>query len=198
MRALQAVRSHLMPGQVYRRGDLTRWSNAVDRHLVQLQKDRTLLKIAPGLYFCPKETAFGEAPPSDYDLVEAFLKDSRFLLTTPNAYNTLGVGTTQLYNKAVVYNHKRHGQVKLGNRIFHFVIKHHFPRELTHDFLLVDLVDNLERLPEDRERVIMLVKEKSQSMDRMRLLTAVKHYGGVKSKKFFSAVLMDDSVRHGD
>lgn len=198
MRALQAVRSHLRPGHVYRRGDLTRWSNAVDRHLGQLQKDSTLLKIAPGLYFCPKETSFGKAPPSDYAIVEAFLKDSRFLLTTLNAYNTLGVGTTQLYNKTLVYNHKRHGQFKLGNRYFHFVMKHHFPAEATNEFLLVDLVDNLDRLAEDRERVLKLVKEKAQSMDRKRLLTAVKHYGGTKSRRVFAAVLMDESVNHGD
>lgn len=37
------------------------------------------------------------------------LKDARFLLTSPNAYNGLGVGTTQLYARAVVYNHKGHG-----------------------------------------------------------------------------------------
>jgi hypothetical protein len=38
----------------------------------------------------------------------------RFLLTSPNAYNTLGVGTTQLYDKTVVYNHKRHGHFMLA------------------------------------------------------------------------------------
>ncbi|RYG31935.1 hypothetical protein EON81_21775, partial [bacterium] len=41
-------------------------------------------------------------------------QDNRFLVTSPNAYNTLGVGTTQLYNKKTVYNHKRHGNFTLG------------------------------------------------------------------------------------
>ena len=36
MTKLQALKEHLRPGQVYRREDLARWSNAVDRHLKQL------------------------------------------------------------------------------------------------------------------------------------------------------------------
>jgi hypothetical protein len=95
--------------------------------LRQLQKDGTLTKLSGGLYYCPKKTTFGEAPAEDEKLVEAFLKDRRFLLTSPNAYNALGVGTTQLYNQTVVYNHKRHGSFKLGGRMFEFRMKPYFP-----------------------------------------------------------------------
>src|SRR6266567_8389334 len=49
----------------------------------------------------------------------------------PNAYNSLGVGTTQLYDKTVVYNHKRHGPVSLGGRVFDFRVKPSFPRRLS-------------------------------------------------------------------
>ena len=58
-------------------------------------------KLRGGLYYYPKQSAFGEVPADDYNLVRAFLKDDRFLLTSPNAYNTLGLGTTQLYNKRI-------------------------------------------------------------------------------------------------
>jgi hypothetical protein len=60
--------------------------------------------------------AAGEFPA----LVKAFLKTDRFVLTSPNAYNQLGLGTTQLYNKRVVYNQKRHGTFPLGNRLVTF------------------------------------------------------------------------------
>jgi hypothetical protein len=33
------------------------------------------------------------------------------------------VGTTQLYDKTVVYNHKRHGNFSLGGRKFDFRVK---------------------------------------------------------------------------
>lgn len=196
MNALQSVKSHLRPGKVYRRGDLAKWSNAVDRHLNQLQKDEVLLKVASGMYLCPKKTVFGKAPASDHVLIERFLKDSRFLLATPNAYNALGVGTTQLYNETVVYNHKRHGRFKLGNRYFQFVMKPYFPNKLSKEFLLVDLVNNLPHLMEDRENVLRLVAKKARSMDPKTLLRAVKNYGGVKAKKFFAGVFNNKKVTH--
>ena len=194
MNALQAVKSHLRPGRVYRRSDLEKWSNAVDRHLGQLQKEKVLLKVASGMYFYPKESTFGTVPPSDHELIERFLKDSRFLLTTLNAYNALGVGTTQLYNETVVYNHKRHGRFKLGNRHFRFVMKHHFPTELSTEFLLVVLVDNLQRLMENREKVLSLVAKRAQTINPKSLCKAVEKYGGVKARKFFTDVLKHKEV----
>jgi hypothetical protein len=137
MTRLQALKKHLRPGRVYRREDLARWSNAVDRHLKQLQDDGTLTKLAGGLYAYPKDTVFGKAPAEDDKLVGTFLKDHRFLLASPNAYNSLGVGTTQLYDKTVVYNHKRHGLYSLGGRAFDFRVKPAFPRTLSREFLLV-------------------------------------------------------------
>lgn len=50
-----------------------------------------------------------------------------FLSFNPSVYNSPRLGTTQLYNKTVVYNHKRHGQFKLGNRTYDFRVKHRFP-----------------------------------------------------------------------
>ena len=43
----------------------------------------------------------GASPAEDDKLVGAFLKDDRFLLASPNAYNSIGGGTTQLYDKRV-------------------------------------------------------------------------------------------------
>jgi len=122
------------------------WSNAVDRHLKQLVSQGTLTKLAGGLYAYPKKTAFGNAPAEDDKLIEAFLKDRRFLLVSPNPYNNLGVGTTQLYDKTIVYNRRRHGDFQLGGRKFAFRVKADFPRTLTKEFLLVDLVNNLDQL----------------------------------------------------
>lgn len=185
MRQLDHVKKHLKRGKVYRRNDLTKWSKAVDRHLGQMVDDGTLQKLSPGLYYFPKESAFGKTPPSEEELVKGFLKDDRFLLTSPNDYNALGVGTTQLYNKRVVYNHKRHGAFKLGNRTFEFHVKHHFPNKLTREFLLVDLANNVNQLAEDRERVLEKVLAKAATMNSTKLKSYVKNYGSAKTKKLF-------------
>lgn len=196
MSALDRVKNHLQEGKVYRRADLERWSNAVDRHLSQLQQAGMLVKLSGGLYYRPKMTVFGVAPADDETLVEAFLKDRRFLLTSPNLYNALGLGMTQLYNETVVYNHKRHGLFRLGGRTFRFVMKPHFPVKPTPEFLLVDVVNNLDQLAEDREHVLRQVQNKARAMDKQALVGAVQEYGGVRAKKFFSKALADDTLQY--
>ena len=197
MTKLQELKKHLRPGLVYRRENLARWSNAVDRHLKQLVTDGTLTKLAGGLYLYPKETIFGKAPPEDNKLVGTFLKDDRFLLASPNAYNSLGVGTTQLYDKTVVYNHKRHGNFALGGRKFDFRVKPSFPRTLSREFLLVDLVNNLDRLAESKKEVLARVKERVASYDVPRLQRAAREYGNVRTRKFFAQALSSDAAPHG-
>lgn len=196
MSALGQVKKHLREGRVYRRADLEEWSNAVDRHLHQLQEDGVLVKLSGGLYYCPKMTVFGAAPADDEMLVGAFLKDHRFLLTSPNLYNALGLGTTQLYNETVVYNHKRHGVFKLGGRTFRFAMKPHFPSKPTPEFLLVDVVNNLGQLAEDREQVLKQVQKKAQELERRSLAKAVRDYGGARAKKFFAKLLSADTLQY--
>ncbi len=196
MSALSKLKKHLRPGQVYRRADLLPWSNAVDRHLKQLVEEGTLTKLSGGLYAYPKQTSFGAAPADDEKLVEAFLKDHRFLLTSPNAYNALGVGSTQLYNKTVVYNHKRHGHFRLGKREYDFRVKPHFPKTHSEEFLLVDLVDNLDRLAETKPYLLEGVKRRASHVDAKALARAVREYGGVKARKFFQPLLADGTLAY--
>lgn len=96
---VEELKKRLRRGVVYRRGDLVKWSKSVDRHLEQLVREGTLDNLAHGLYYYPKHSAFGKVPPEDAVLVRSFLKDDRFLLTSPNLYNSLGVGTTQFLTK---------------------------------------------------------------------------------------------------
>ena len=91
---LEQLKRHLRPGRVYRREDLLPWSQSVDRHLKELTVDGTLQKLRTGLYYSPRKFEFGEAPADEHELVKAFLKTDRFVLTSPNAYNQLGLGTT--------------------------------------------------------------------------------------------------------
>jgi hypothetical protein len=189
MSTLDILKKHLRRGSVYRRADLERWSTAVDRHLGQLVEDGTLQKLSFGLYHYPKESVYGPIPPDEADLVRSFLKDDDFLITSPNAYNSLGVGTTQLYNKRVVYNHKRHGEFKLGGRKFFFHSKPKFPKKISPAFLLVDLLNNLDTLAEDKTEVMQQVLDKARTMEPKAIKLAVSEYGNVRTKKLFSPIL---------
>ena len=194
--SLQQFKQHLRPGKVYRRAELARWSRAVDRHLKRLVEDGTLAKLSGGLYAYPKQTVFGKAPADDKKLVSAFLRDSRFLLTSPNAYNSLGVGTTQLYDKTVVYNHKRHGEFTLGGRTFEFRVKPSFPTKASAEFLLVDLVNNVDRLAETKKEVLARVRERARVCDASLLRRAVRNYGSARAKKFFAHALNAGMAPH--
>lgn len=186
MSALQELKIHLKPGQVYRRADLTQWSNAIDRHLKQLVEDGTLKKMSRGVYAYPKETSFGKAVPEDRKLVNAFLKSNDFLLFSPNDYNRLGVGTTQLYNQQLVYNRKRHGRFKLGNRVFNFQVKPYFPKVLSKAFLLVDLVNYVDKLTEQQGAVLSQARKVAAELEPTTLNRAVLRYGGVRAKRLLT------------
>ena len=168
MSALVELKRHLRPGQVYRRKDLARWSTAVDRHVRQLVDEGRLEKVSAGVYMAPRKTRFENAP---------------------SALNSLGVGTTQLHNEALVYNHKRHGKFTLDGRVYDFRMRTSVPRRLSKEVLLVDLLHNNDRLPEDKSTVLPLALAKASEMDRVRLARAVKEFGSARAERLLAPVL---------
>jgi hypothetical protein len=193
MSQTEKLRKKLIPGKVYRREDLQRYSSSVDRDLRNLVRQGALCKATRGVYYVPRKTAFGQAPPEDKELIRGFLKDNDFLLTSPNAFNNLGVGTTQLYNQLVVYNHKRHGNYKLGNRTYSFRVKSNFPKRANETFLLVDFVNNLNYLAENEEEVLVRVAKKAKEMDGPKLRSAIRQYANVRTQKLFSNFMKENS-----
>ncbi len=65
---LQELKKHLRSGKIYRRKGLAQWSSSVDRHLQQ-----PLAKL----------------PDDAINLIETFLKDNRYLVTSRNAITAL-------------------------------------------------------------------------------------------------------------
>ena len=193
MTALENVKTKLKPGQVYRRSDLEKLSRSVDRDVAGLVSEGVLVKVGSGLYQCPQLSRFGVLPANTDKLLTSFLKDDDYLVTSPNDYNALGLGTTQLYNYQVVYNHKRHGRFELGGQLFDFQRKPRFPKKATPEFLLVDLVNNLSQLAEDRDAVLARVRTKVVEMDAKRLQAAVKGFAKVATRK-----LLEEALANGD
>lgn len=189
MNGLTEFKKHLKIGHVYRRGELLKWTESLDRYLNELIKQGFLEKVYRGLYYVPKDSAFGKVPPDEDLLVRSFLKDYHFLLISPNIYNTLGLGTTQLYNKRIVYNHKRQGTFKLGNRDFEFRLKKNFPLKITEEFLLIDLSNNLESLAENHAKVMEKLQVKALKISPKKLKNAIRDYGNVQTKNIFKSII---------
>jgi hypothetical protein len=132
---------------------------------------------------------FGAAPADQEEMVQSFLADDRFLVVSPNAYNGLGVGTTQLYNKPVVYNRKRHGDFELNGHPFEFRRRPSFPKAVSEEFLLVDLLHNLDRLAEDRDSVRERALERARTMNHKRLAKAVYDHDSSRFRNMLAPIL---------
>lgn len=175
-------------GQVYRRSDLAQYSTAVDRYLDRLVKSHKVVKVSGGLYMRPRTSAFGSLPPDDNTLVRTFLKDDRFLVNSYNNYNQLGLGLTQLYQNNIVYNYKRFGEFELGGKKFFFKRVPKFPRKLSKEFLLVDLLNNLKELAEDESAVVENFKNNKNKFEGKKVLAVAKEYGRPRTKKLLEEV----------
>ena len=193
---MKLLRQYIKPGEVYRRSDLEYYSTAVDRNLSRLTKDGTLRKLGKGLYYAPKKSKFGMVPPNDHDLVERFLKDSSFLLVSPNAYNSLGLGLTQLYNTTWVYNHKRHGEFFLNGKKLVFKLKSAFPVTISKEYLVIDLINNLEELAEDQEQIVKNFQKNVNRFEASELVKVAQQYGSGRTKKLVKSVLRKTQLIH--
>lgn len=74
-----------------------------------------------------------------------------------------------------------------GNRTFNFQMKPYFPKEVSKEFLLVDLVNNVNKLAEDQDVVLERISQVAASMDASALKKEVRRYGGVRARKLFAS-----------
>ncbi len=183
MKTLERVKKHLVLGRTYRRSDLAKLSTNVDRHLQSLVFEGVLKKLSPGLYTVPKTTAFGEALPDENSLIKTFLKDDHFVVYSPSQFNTLGLGTTQLYNTRVVFNRKRSGKLVVGGRNYTFRFWREAPKLLTKEFLMVEFLNSLNNVAEDRNLVLQNLRAKLHEMDHAKLNRVAKRFGTLSAQK---------------
>lgn len=189
---LQNMKNSLVSGKVYRRSDFTAMSSNVDRNLKELVKLGALEKLQNGLYFCPKKTPFGEALPDETELLGKFLNDSHFVVYSPSVFNSLGLGTTQLYDKKVVFNRKRHGEMSLGGRNYYFYRWREAPKSLSKEFLLVEMFNRLGELAEDQDDIVKNLKSKLTQFNLAKLYNSLNRFG-TKSTQLKLRPILEES-----
>ena len=145
---------------------------------MQLSDDVRKQALASIMRYCAERTDLEIGNLEAVGLLDFILRE-----IAPSAYNAVGLGTTQLYNRTLVYNHKRHGVFRLGNRQFDFRMKPRFPKKLTPEFLYVDLLNNLQELAEDRDAVLRQARSRQSLFDPTRLQRAADSFGSVATRK---------------
>lgn len=139
-----AAHPELEPGCVYRTRDLASCARNAPRLAKRLEREGVLVRLRNGLFFHPHAGRFGPVPPSDGQLLRRFLDDSPFVVTGPERWNALGLGTTAAFVNTLVYNRKRSGMFALAGRVFD-LRKVAFPEHPPKEWYVVDLFENAER-----------------------------------------------------
>lgn len=188
MKNAERVKDAMRLGRVYRRRDLGGLTTAVDRDLKTLVESGEVRKLGYGLYYRPRKNPFGDTPPEERELVRAFLKTDDFLLTSYNNFVNLGLGLTQVYNHQLVYNHKRSGDITVGGRRLTFRLVPAYPKKLSKEYLLVDLLGQLMELPDDVGRVLRNLPSHLNEFDQDKLRENLERYGRPAARKMLNRV----------
>lgn len=67
----------------------------------------------------------------------------------------------------------------------------HVPSKLSEEFLLVDLLHHLDRLPENKAAVLPKALRRAERMDRTRLARAVRDHGAGRAQRLLQPVLAE-------
>jgi hypothetical protein len=143
-------------GRVYRTGDLVRWSANPPRLAKRLVREGRLVQLSRGMFAVPQPSRFGPVPPTDDEIVRAFLGGSDFVFTGPEHWNALGLGTTMNFATQLVYNTKRSGTFVIGSRRFTFR-RVAFPAIPSAEWYVVDLLQNANQAGADAKSLAVAV-----------------------------------------
>lgn len=166
----------LQPGQVYRTDDLKTTNPA--RYARALVAQGKLRQLRRGLYVAPKMTRFGEAPPAGEELLSKLLDSSDFVLTGPDRWNALGLGTTAMFAEQLVYNRKRSGSFDLAGQRFR-LRRVAFPKRPSPEWFVVDLFENAASVggSHDMLTAALVSSLREGRFDRKALKRAAQKYG---------------------
>lgn len=185
----------LAPGAVYRTRELRMWGANAARVAQTFVERGELVRLAHGLYAAPKQTKFGDAPPSDAELVSKFLDDSPFVFTGSAQWNALGLGTTAVHAKPIVYNRKRSGPFKLGGREFLFR-RVAFPDDPSPEWYVIDLIEHAEQAAASRADLheSLTGALRNQVFGRAALAEMARKYGSKKTLALVEKALAQASA----
>ena len=119
-----------------------------------------------------------EVPPTDAALLDAFLDGTPYVITGPEAWNALGLGSTALHVRLLVYNLKRTGRFELGGRSFQ-MRRTALPERPSPEWFVIDLLRNTDVAGVDRADVLqnLAARVRQGHFDRDKLLEMATRFG---------------------
>lgn len=181
----------LTPGRVYRTRDFAAWSANAPRLANRLVRDGRLVPLAHGLFARLRTGRFGPTPPTDTELMRAFLNGTPFVFTGPDRWNALGLNTTASAAIPRVYNKKRSGMFTFGGRVFD-LHRIRFPKNPTPEWFVIDLIEHAEQAGASRADLAAALTRavRRQAFVPERLRTIAARYGTKATQALVESVLI--------
>ena len=179
----------LEPGHVYRTRDLSQWTANPARLARRLVSEGRFKPLAHGLFVHPRQSRFGVVPPTDEEVMRAFL-NGPFVLTGPERWNALGLGTSATFAAQLVYNTKRSGEFTLGGRRF-LLRRVAFPGPQSPEWFVVDLRQHAEQAAADRDDLTTALAKAMRRgrFDAERLRAMAREYGSLDTQARVASAL---------
>ena len=179
----------LEPGHVYRTRDLSQWTSNPSRLARRLVDEGRLKPLAHGLFVHPQRGRFGLVPPTDEEVMRSFL-DGSFVLTGPERWNALGLGTSATFAAQLVYNTKRSGEFMFGGRRF-LLRRVAFPEQPSPEWFVVDLFQHAEQAAADRDDLTTALTKAvgGGRFDPERLQAMAREYGSLDTQARVASAL---------
>jgi hypothetical protein len=126
--------------------------------------------------------------------MRAFLDGGPFVFTGPDRWNALGLGTTAVFARPLVYNTKRSGHFIFGGREF-LLRRVAFPEVQPPEWFVVDLLENADHAAASREELTISLTAalRAGKFARDELLEMSKRYGSRRTQALVRSAL-DASV----
>ena len=187
-----AAEPNLEPGRVYRTRELRRFGANPTRLASRLVREGKLHQAAHGLFYAPVQSRFGEAPPTDEEILRGFFGDKSFVITGPPTWNALGLGATAMFASTLVYNHKRTGEFTFDGRRF-LLRRVLFPEDPLPEWFVVDLLQHHEMagvsLVELADRLVATLKD--ERWNRVELQAMAERYATKATRALVERCLRD-------
>ncbi|MFZ5445590.1 MAG: hypothetical protein ACOZQL_36700 [Myxococcota bacterium] len=182
----------LEAGRVYRTRDFAAWSSNPPRLAKRLVREGLLVPLAHGLFAHPQKSRFGNVPPTDQELMSAFLGDGRFVFTGSEKWNALGLGATAVFAVPLVYNTRRSGLFSFGGRSFQ-LRRVAFPERPPPEWFVIDLLENADQAGVSRAEVATALARALQrgAFDRARLEEMTKRFASKATASLVDAALRE-------
>lgn len=169
---------NLEPGKAYRTRELRRFSANPTRLARRLVREGKLQQAAHGLFYAPVASRFGQAPPSEEEILRGFLGSSPFVITGPPRWNALGLGATAMFAATLAYNQRRTGEFTFDGRRF-LLRRVYFPERPTAEWFVIDLLQHHDMagasLTEIEDRLVVSLREGRWEHERLRAMA--EQYG---------------------